>query len=89
MSEEEVYKIIMKSSSKSCSLDPIPIWLPKKCIGTLLPRLLKANNLFSERQSAYRKHYSTYTAFIRISSDILEAVDTHGEVILIGLDSSI
>ncbi len=35
---------------------------------------------------AYRKHHFTETALVRISSDILQAIDMHGEVILVLLD---
>ena len=31
LTEDEVEKIITKSASRSCSLDPIPIWKLKKC----------------------------------------------------------
>ena len=36
-SEDEVKTLIMKSPSKSCSLDPVPTWLLKLCVGELLP----------------------------------------------------
>jgi len=36
MSQDEIRKIIMKSSSKSCDLDPIPTWLLKVCLNDLL-----------------------------------------------------
>ena len=58
----------------------------ERCVASQLANHLEANELFSERQSAYRKHHSTETALVRISSDILQAVDTHGEVILVLLD---
>ena len=35
-SEAEVKTLIMKSPSKSCSLDPMPTWLLKLCVGELL-----------------------------------------------------
>ena len=34
-SEDEVKTLIMKSPSKSCSLDPVPTWLLKLCVGEL------------------------------------------------------
>ncbi|XP_064622629.1 uncharacterized protein LOC135484864 [Lineus longissimus] len=37
--EEEVRRIVMKSPSKSCELDPVPTWLLKLCIDELLPIL--------------------------------------------------
>jgi len=35
----------MKSASKSCRLDPIPTWLLKECLGTLLPVITRIVNL--------------------------------------------
>ena len=58
----------------------------ERCVASHLANHLEENDLFSERQSAYCKHHSTETALVRISSDILQAVDTHGEVILVLLD---
>ncbi len=45
MSEEIVRKIIKDSLSKSCSLDPLPTWLLKQCIDTLLPVITGIVNL--------------------------------------------
>ena len=47
---------------------------------------LTINNLYSEIQSAYRKHHSTETALLRVQNDILEALDHGYEVILVLLD---
>ena len=44
-SEAEVLKLIKASPSKSCSLDPMPTWLLKDCIGALLPTITKIVNL--------------------------------------------
>ena len=35
--EAEIVKLINKSASKSCDLDPIPTWLLKLCLDPLLP----------------------------------------------------
>ena len=37
VSEDEVGKVIGASPSSSCRLDPLPIWMLKKCLSTLLP----------------------------------------------------
>ena len=37
LSEEEVQKVISKSKTKSCSVDPIPTWLLKKCASEIIP----------------------------------------------------
>ena len=39
-------------------------------------------------QSAYRQLYSTDTALLRVQSDLLNDVDTHGGAILVLLDLS-
>ena len=46
------------------------------------------NNLNAYPQSAYRKYYSTETAVVRVTNDILRAVDNHHHVILVLLDLS-
>ena len=45
VSEDEVYKIIKSSPTKSCALDPIPTWILKECIGPLLPVITQIVNL--------------------------------------------
>lgn len=52
-----------------------------------VPRMLK-NQLFPAMQSAYRKYYSTETALLKVSNDILRAVDQKEEVVLVLLDLS-
>ena len=42
--EEEIREIILKSPSKSCSLDPIPTFLLKDCLDELLPIITKIIN---------------------------------------------
>ena len=51
-----------------------------------LSQHLDSNDLYGERQSSYRKYHSTVTALVRVTSDILQAIDIHGEVVLILLD---
>ena len=46
------------------------------------------NNLNANYQSAYRKYHSTETALVRVTNDILRAVDNHHHVILVLLDLS-
>ena len=48
---------------------------------------LNKNALFPSLQSAYRAHYSTETA-LRVTNDILKAIDSRNDVILIFLDLS-
>jgi len=45
VTESDVERIIMKSATKSCSLDPLPTWLLKECLSSLLPILTKIINL--------------------------------------------
>jgi hypothetical protein len=58
----------------------------ERCVAAQLTSHLDTHNLHGEKQSAYRKHHSTETALLRVSNDILQAVDTHGEVVLVLLD---
>ena len=44
VSQEEIRKIIMKSFTKSCLLDPWPTFLVKECIDILLPSITKLVN---------------------------------------------
>ena len=44
------------------------------------------NSLGGDRQSAYRKQHSTETALLRLSNDILRAIDNHQNVIVVLLD---
>ena len=46
--EEEILKIIGYTASKTCELDPIPTWLLKKCIDSLIPVITKIVNLSFE-----------------------------------------
>lgn len=36
-SQDEVKRLIMKSATKSCELDPLPTWLLKECVSDLVP----------------------------------------------------
>jgi hypothetical protein len=45
VTSEDLKKIIMKALTKSCSLDPGPSWLVKKCIDDLLPLILGIVNM--------------------------------------------
>lgn len=49
---------------------------------------LNNNALFPSLQSAYRLHHSTETALLRVTNDILKALDSRNDVILILLDLS-
>ena len=44
VSQEEIRKIIMKSTTKSCLLDPWPTFLVKECIDILLPSITRLVN---------------------------------------------
>ena len=44
VSEDEVQKVITKSPTKSCLLDPWPIFLVKECLDSLLPSITKLAN---------------------------------------------
>ena len=44
-SEDEIRKLIMSSATKSCNLDPLPTWLLKDCLDSLLPVITRTVNL--------------------------------------------
>ena len=46
------------------------------------------NDLYSKNQSAYRKSHSVETALVKVNNDLLQAVDNHGEAVLVLLDMS-
>ena len=43
-SVEEYKKVIMSSPSKTCSLDPLPTWILKNCVDSLLPMIMDIVN---------------------------------------------
>ncbi len=45
LTEDEINKIVLKSSNKYCGLDPIPTNLLRECIDDILPLLTKIINL--------------------------------------------
>ena len=49
---------------------------------------LEAHNLMPTMQSAYRKHHSTETTLLRVTNDILTAIDRRQDVVLVLLDLS-
>jgi hypothetical protein len=49
---------------------------------------LTANNLYDKFQSAYRAMHSTETALLHVQNDLLQAVDSQGEAILVLLNLS-
>lgn len=44
-STKEVHRLIQRSPTKSCSLDPLPTWLLKDCIEPLLPTITTIINM--------------------------------------------
>ena len=46
------------------------------------------NNLYSSVQSAYRERHSTETALLKVQSDILTALDSGSEAVLLMLNLS-
>ena len=45
VTEDEVEKVIKAAPNSSCSLDPLPTWMLKKCLATLLPIITLLVNL--------------------------------------------
>ena len=53
-----------------------------------LDQYLSSYNLLDEHQSAYRKHFSTETALLKTTDDLLTSLDNKRQVLLIALDLS-
>lgn len=47
---------------------------------------METNNIFDKFQSGFRKTYSTETALLKVTNDILMSADSHNLVIVILLD---
>jgi len=62
--------------------------LVERAVAIRLHSYLSSNDLLPSCQSAYRKHYSTETAMLRVWSDILMAADQHQVTLLALLDMS-
>ena len=60
----------------------------ERVVATQIKDYLNKNNLFSTKQSAYRRFHSTETALLRVSNDLLLSLDKGDEVVLILLDYS-
>ena len=94
-SEDEIKKLILNSSSKSCDLDPIPKYelknyrpvsnlsfiskILEKIVANRLQAHIKHNHLCNPLQSAYRKHHSTESALLKVHNDIIISIDK-GEI---------
>ena len=67
-------EIIMRSPSKSCSLDPIPTTILKECIDDLLPfSTAMCNTSLLERHLPASQHYAIIPPVIKKSN--LDAID--------------
>ncbi|XP_072041159.1 uncharacterized protein [Amphiura filiformis] len=53
-----------------------------------LQSYIKDNDLHTKNQSAYRQFHSVETSLLRVTNDLLRAVDDHGEAVLVLLDLS-
>ena len=60
----------------------------EKVVAKQLSEHLLNNSLYEPYQSAYRTHHSTESALVRVSNDILHAIDNKQSVILVLLDMS-
>jgi len=64
--------------------------LLERIIDSRLTEHANTNNLFSPLQSAYRKHYSTETALVKIHNDLISHIDQGhvGALVLLDLSSA-
>jgi hypothetical protein len=60
----------------------------ERTVAEQLQEYLTENNLIPRMQSAYRKHHSTETALLKVTNDVLIALDQRKEVVLVLLDLS-
>ena len=60
----------------------------EKIVSSRIEQHLSTNKLLAKSQSAYRKHYSTETLVLKLSNDILSALDNKRGVLLVTLDIS-
>lgn len=60
----------------------------ERVVAEQLNRYLNGNTLFTKMQSAYKKNHSVETALVRVSNDLLRALDSKKEAILVLLDLS-
>jgi len=88
-----VYPLLKKYNLDRCELKsyrPISILtffiqkLIERVSSTQLTRYLERNLLLPQHQSAYRRGHSTETAFLKVYSDLTDAID-RGDVVLLGL----
>ena len=62
--------------------------LLERVVASRLEHHLSTNHLYNKMQSAYRKSHSTETALLKVTSDILEAIDSGSSCVLVLLDLS-
>ncbi|CAB3996351.1 Hypothetical predicted protein [Paramuricea clavata] len=62
--------------------------LIEKVVDTQLTNHIQEHNLDESLQSAYKKHHSTETAWVRLHNDILSELDDNKTVLLVSLDVS-
>jgi hypothetical protein len=62
--------------------------ITERIVASALQKYLEDNELYANRQSAYRTCHSTETALLRVNNDLLRAVDVGNECLLVLLDFS-
>ena len=62
--------------------------LIEKVVDSQISKHIQLNGLEEKMQPAYKQHHSTETAWVRLCTDILQAIDDNKAVLLVSLDLS-
>ena len=70
--EDEIYKLVSSSPSKSCTLDPIPTWMLKQNINIFVPVITKIVNMSLE-YATFPSHFKNVLVSPLIKKPPLDA----------------
>ena len=82
LKKDNLDKEILKNYRPVANI-PLLSQVIEKVVATQTYNYLEACNLMPTMQSAYRKHHSTETTLLRVTNDILTAIDRRQDVVLV------